>query len=195
MHYQLATPSPVRHQPATRRGFNLVEAAIVLGVVGLVIGGIWVAASALQKNMTINNLANQISFMADCTRKFITPDQTVNAYQFLPASGCMPGDMSVWTSPHGTTFRNAYSEFLYVYIIGDGYIRFYFQPRSVADCNQLVNTLVSRFGSSGEYLAKVNVLTMSGPIDYLPTDFSTSINKCPSGTIDQNFYFVIPGYK
>lgn len=33
-----------------RLGFNLIEAAIVLGVVGLVIGGIWVAASAVRNN-------------------------------------------------------------------------------------------------------------------------------------------------
>lgn len=33
--------------PAKSRGFNLIEAAIVLGVVGLVIGSIWVAAAAV----------------------------------------------------------------------------------------------------------------------------------------------------
>jgi hypothetical protein len=33
-----------------RRGFNLIEAAIVLGVIGLVIGGIWVAAAAVTEN-------------------------------------------------------------------------------------------------------------------------------------------------
>ena len=27
----------------TKKGFSLIEAAIVLGIVGLVIGGIWVA--------------------------------------------------------------------------------------------------------------------------------------------------------
>jgi len=32
-----------------KRGFNLVEAAIVLGIVGLVIGGIWVAASSVNE--------------------------------------------------------------------------------------------------------------------------------------------------
>lgn len=41
------------HHPRTRRGFNLVEAAIVLGVVGLVIGGIWVAAASVTRNMRI----------------------------------------------------------------------------------------------------------------------------------------------
>ncbi len=38
-----------------RSGFNLVEAAIVLGVIGLVIGGIWVTAAAL----TERNRQNQ----------------------------------------------------------------------------------------------------------------------------------------
>lgn len=54
MQRQLATPSPVRHQPAKRRGFNLVEAAIVLGVVGLVIGGLWVAASSVMFNRKLS---------------------------------------------------------------------------------------------------------------------------------------------
>lgn len=34
-----------------KRGFNLVEMAIVLGIAGLVIGGIWIAANAVQANI------------------------------------------------------------------------------------------------------------------------------------------------
>ncbi len=34
-----------------RRGFSLIEAAVVLGVVGLVIGGIWVAAAAVNDRL------------------------------------------------------------------------------------------------------------------------------------------------
>lgn len=36
-----------------KNGFNLVEAAIVLGVIGLVIGGIWIAAAQMQMNRKI----------------------------------------------------------------------------------------------------------------------------------------------
>lgn len=40
-----------------RKGFSLIEAAIVLGVVGLIIGSIWIAAASVRENM----LANQIT--------------------------------------------------------------------------------------------------------------------------------------
>lgn len=43
-----------------RRGFNLIEAAIVLGVIGLVIGGIWVAASAVQLNFGISDFQKSV---------------------------------------------------------------------------------------------------------------------------------------
>jgi hypothetical protein len=43
-----------------KRGFNLIEAAIVLGVVGLVIGGIWVAASSVSRTMGINQIVKDV---------------------------------------------------------------------------------------------------------------------------------------
>lgn len=47
--------SPASCGPARRRkrGFNLIESAIVLGVVGLVIGGIWVAAATMYENYKV----------------------------------------------------------------------------------------------------------------------------------------------
>ena len=41
-------------------GFTLTEAAIVLGIVGLILGAIWVAASAVYNNMRINRTSEQI---------------------------------------------------------------------------------------------------------------------------------------
>jgi hypothetical protein len=39
------------NNPSAQSGFNLIEAAIVLGAIGLVIGGIWIAASAVNRNL------------------------------------------------------------------------------------------------------------------------------------------------
>lgn len=46
-----------------KRGFNLIEAAIVLGVIGLVIGGIWVAASAVRDNLRLNDITKDIALL------------------------------------------------------------------------------------------------------------------------------------
>ncbi len=43
-----------------RRGFNLVEAAIVLGVVGLVIGGIWTGAASVKQNHWISETSKGV---------------------------------------------------------------------------------------------------------------------------------------
>ncbi len=57
-----------KHKPTSSRGFNLVEAAIVLGVVGLVIGGIWVAAAEVQKNRKLSVAATSIGQVVEQTR-------------------------------------------------------------------------------------------------------------------------------
>ena len=41
-------------ETSTKRGFNLIEVAIVLGVAGIVIGGIWVVAATVNENMKIS---------------------------------------------------------------------------------------------------------------------------------------------
>ena len=43
-----------------KRGFNLIEIAIVLGVTGVVIGGVWVATSSVRENMAAAEIAKEI---------------------------------------------------------------------------------------------------------------------------------------
>lgn len=62
------------------KGFSLIETAIVLGIVGLVIGGIWVAAAIVIKNQ-------QIAALQAATLKVITDTQ--RAFQ-----GFTPNDIS-----------------------------------------------------------------------------------------------------
>ena len=69
----------------TRRGFNLIEAAIVLGVVGLVIGGIWIAYDQFSYHYQ-----KQKFFQG-----FLTFQNNANKY----LTQTMPTGALVWTSP------------------------------------------------------------------------------------------------
>jgi len=54
----------------TRMGFNLVEAAVVLGVVGVVIGAIWYAASAFRDELKIRETQKVIVSFCDKITNF-----------------------------------------------------------------------------------------------------------------------------
>lgn len=62
---------PTTHQ-RKRRGFNLIEAAIVLGVVGLVIGGIWVASAAMYESYKVNKTVEGILTIARNVQELIS---------------------------------------------------------------------------------------------------------------------------
>ena len=51
-----------------KRGFSLIEAAIVLAVVGGVIGGIWVSADNVRENYKINQLTDGLILAASLLR-------------------------------------------------------------------------------------------------------------------------------
>lgn len=53
------------------KGFSLIEAAIVLGIVGLVIGGIWTAAAAVAKRQKIQNVLTTFSTVVEKARIFM----------------------------------------------------------------------------------------------------------------------------
>jgi len=44
-----------RYSRAKRKAFSLIEAAIVLGIIGLVIGGIWVAVTSVNNKQALND--------------------------------------------------------------------------------------------------------------------------------------------
>ena len=51
-----------------KKGFSLIESAIVLGIVGLVIGGIWVATATIRENMLINKTVQGTGIIANNIR-------------------------------------------------------------------------------------------------------------------------------
>ena len=57
-------------QANARAGFNLIEAAIVLGIVGLIVGGIWAAASSAYENMRQQTASKQLLSLVGNIRNY-----------------------------------------------------------------------------------------------------------------------------
>lgn len=145
------------------RAFSLIESAIVLAVVGLVIGGIWVAASAVNRERTLNRTVEIIGIMNE-NFKTATKDipRTPNKVDMLYYTGC--------TSSAGYTTYNCLPAAFNAQIVpadaiaSDGNIRFPLKTTSVVsyfgiydglnfdiggvavkDCIALTTRLASRF--------------------------------------------------
>ncbi len=89
MHPHQTTPTSSGVAALKRRGFNLVEAAIVLGVVGLVIGGIWVAASAVSSNQKLAEMTKGLGYANERLR------------QLAPSLGSTPTTLISWLTRTG----------------------------------------------------------------------------------------------
>ena len=89
-----------------KRGFNLIEAAIVLGVIGLIIGGIWVAAAAVQNNLRISNSSRNLIQIVQNIRNLYYGQSpaTATITTTLISAGSIPADMV-----NGTTIVNAWN--------------------------------------------------------------------------------------
>lgn len=63
----------------SKRGFTLTEIAIVLGVIGLILGSIWVAAAAVYNNMRISTATRQLLAVTQAVRSLYATSSTVSS--------------------------------------------------------------------------------------------------------------------
>lgn len=83
-----------------RRGFSLIEAAIVLGIVGLVIGGIWTAASAVQARLRVSRALDFVTALHQTALTFKKTTQTGTGYSLGQVMRNPPGGY-IWDSTNG----------------------------------------------------------------------------------------------
>jgi len=103
---RFSRPSP----PPTRRAFSLLEATIVLGIVGLVVGAIWVAASTVAARQKVNKAIDLVLYTSEKARALVSASmETANWADIEPTlaqAGAAPADAIVGNqiqSPWGTS--------------------------------------------------------------------------------------------
>jgi prepilin-type N-terminal cleavage/methylation domain-containing protein len=69
-----------------KRGFTLTEIAIVLGIIGLILGAIWVAASAVYTNMRTSKATTELLTIAQNVRAMYATSATVDPLADMPAA-------------------------------------------------------------------------------------------------------------
>lgn len=88
-----------RMLPRKLRGFTLTEAAIVLGIVGLILGAIWVAAAAVYNNLRVSTTSNQLLQIVQAVRSINATSTTVPGLNgtagatLIAQAGGIPSDM------------------------------------------------------------------------------------------------------
>ena len=81
------------------RGFTLTESAIVLGIIGLILGAIWVAAASVYQNIRISTASRQMLAIVQAIRSMhstATVVDTANGTDLTAAfntGGIFPSDM------------------------------------------------------------------------------------------------------
>lgn len=123
-----------------KRGFNLIEAAIVLAVVGLVIGGIWVAAQGAQQKIRYNQYSKGMLIINENVRNSFKGTDTVtptylSGYSNLLPSLLMGADgFSVAPTPSGGSYlRDPLGNVFYIRIDANR-ITYDFGPIKNEDC-------------------------------------------------------------
>ncbi len=71
----------------TKRGFTLTEIAIVLGIIGLILGAIWVASAAVYNNMRIQTANTQLLQITQAVRAMYATSQTVDSGADMTSGG------------------------------------------------------------------------------------------------------------
>ena len=144
-----------------RRGFTLTELAIVLGVIGIILGAIWSAAAMIHQKQTSITTIKQIQTIASniralyAGRKVFASSATSNATWSFVNSGAIPGEMvvngnvvSVW----GGAFA------VWTNTLSNSVFRLSYYGIKSSTCTEVATAIIGDAQTSGP----INLVTVSG---------------------------------
>jgi len=131
----------------SKLGFSLIEAAIVLGIIGLVLGGLWVAAASVQNKMKISALTSGLVQMQNSVRSlYKSQSMQGTTMATLIGAGLLPADFlqnGIAVTPWGHA--------LSVYDSAVGSITMTMQVETTSECMAVAQALRSAGIDGGVY--------------------------------------------
>ena len=118
-------------QQKKKRGFTLTEIAIVLGIIGLILGAIWVAAGAVYQNLRVSKAQTELLQITQAirtlyaTQTVVDTAAAVNLTSSLIAAKVFPSDAvlnaTTVNGPWGGSTMNIYSQTDPAGVTGDSF--------------------------------------------------------------------------
>lgn len=191
---------------ASRRlkGFTLTEIAIVLGIIGLILGAIWVAASAVFGNQRLAKANTEILQVVQGSRTLYNTASTTgesngtSLTEALINAGFFPSDMVSGTTGltpwGGSTRLNIYSQTASV--TGDA-ILVEFSNLSTAACVGLLTGLTGAGRDAGLWNAYANSASKASASlttgTSFPVTLTTANTSCSTSSAFVGFLFKLQG--
>lgn len=188
----------IRERVSDRRGLNLIELAIVMAVVGLIIGGIYIAASSVYRNVresttsedllqVVQNVKSTYGAQGQIIAGAITATQA-------QAAGLVPADM-IQIVAGAPTFVNAFGGTVTLNGVagppGQVQITFNGIPQSVCSDLAVKTTSVGVTGAANSGLESVTVGATLEPQANFPITPVTASGACTSPTGPIEFVYNI----
>lgn len=185
-----------------QRGFTLIEIAIVLTIVGLVIGGIWLAASTVLNNNRIAEASRQVLQIVQNTKNLFTT-QTGNApaagftHVAGIAAGVFPagsvitqGAAQITKHPFSTgnvnsiTMAGVGNQVTLNYGVG--------APPAATALSQDACIAIATTVATPANFQRYGIITVNGLNAAAAANVNAIIASCPVGNTDVNIVFTVP---
>ncbi len=171
----------------TRRGFTLTEIAIVLGIIGLILGAIWVASGSVYSNLRVSQAATETLMIVENFKSLYGGNRNGQAPNgtditamaisagLLPADMIQTGNTTYALGPWGGSQVNIYSASVWDAVT----VAFWNIDQST--CNRLADAIVtgSAFPANGLVWTGINGTNRTLPpygadVPFTPTDVATA---------------------
>ncbi|MGE4352086.1 MAG: type 4 pilus major pilin [Bdellovibrionales bacterium] len=174
-----------KDMPRKQRGFTLTEAAIVLGIMGLILGAIWVAAAAVYNNLRVTTTSNQLLQVVQSIRSMHATQQTVDSginSLLVAKAGGIPKDMITYTNEIPSAVRDVWGGDVTIaattYSVTNDAFYVQFDDVPQGPCSDL---LVRNTGS-GRDSGLVGAGNAASTSTNFPVGLSTAVAACSNAT-------------